>query len=98
MWVWVSHFKVLRQSLYVIGKDLSGELSCTGQALFHTFLISLNEAQEELLHYPGVGVDVGICKVLNFYVKDFYVMGKVLTGELSCPYDRSCWGMACSKI
>ena len=27
MLVWVSHFKVLRQSLYAIGKDLSGELS-----------------------------------------------------------------------
>ena len=24
------------------------------------------------------------------YIKVFYVMGKVLTGELSCPCDRSC--------
>ena len=28
--------------------------------------------------------------MLKFYVKVFYVMGKVLTGKLSCPYDRSC--------
>ena len=24
-------------------------------------------------------------------VKVFYVMGKALSGELSCPCDRSCW-------
>ena len=28
------------------------------------------------------------CK--SFYVKVFYVMGKALSGELSCPCDRSC--------
>ena len=27
---------------------------------------------------------------LAFYVKVFYVMGKALSGELSCPCDRSC--------
>ena len=26
----------------------------------------------------------------SFYVKVFYVMGKALTVELSCPCDRSC--------
>ena len=26
--------------------------------------------------------------MLKFYVKVFYVMGKALTGELSCPCDR----------
>ena len=32
--VWVSHFKVLCQSFfYVMGKALSGELSCTGPGL-----------------------------------------------------------------
>ena len=47
---------------------------------------------------PGVGVDTGgsfgdggsVSKMLKFYVKVFYVMGKVLSGELSCPCDRSC--------
>ena len=43
---------------------------------------------------PGVGVGVGvggsISKMLKFYVKVFYVMGKALSGELSCPCDRSC--------
>ena len=29
--------------------------------------------------------------VLAFYVKVFYVMGKELSGELSCPCDRSCY-------
>ena len=45
---------------------------------------------------PGVGIDVGVggcirvSKMLKFYVKVFYVMGKALSGELSCPCDRSC--------
>ena len=29
--------------------------------------------------------------MLKFYIKVFYVMGKALSGELSCPYDRSCF-------
>ena len=31
-----------------------------------------------------------LTKCLSFYVKVFYVMGKALSGELSCPCDRSC--------
>ena len=37
-----------------------------------------------------VGGGGGVSKMLKFYVKVFYVMGKVLSGELSCPCDRSC--------
>ena len=41
---------------------------------------------------PGVGIGVvgggGVSKKFN--VKVFYVMGKALSGELSCPSDRSC--------
>ena len=44
-----------------------------------SILARLDEVQEELLYYPGVGVNV----------KVFYVMGKALSGELSCPFDRS---------
>ena len=29
--------------------------------------------------------------MLKIYVKVFYVMGKALSGELSCPCDRSCF-------
>ena len=29
--------------------------------------------------------------MLSFYIKVFYVMGKALSGELSCPCDRSCY-------
>ena len=51
-------------------------------------LARLEEVQEELL-YPGVGVGGGgVNKKFNIGV--FYVMGKVLSGELSCPCDRSC--------
>ena len=57
------------------------------------FLARLDGVQEELLYYPGVGIGVsvggsGISKMFN--VKVFYVMGKALSGELSCPCDRSC--------
>ena len=31
-----------------------------------------------------------LAKCLSFYVKVFYVTGKALSGELSCPCDRSC--------
>ena len=58
-------------------------------------LARLDEVQEELLYYPGVGIGVGggvgISKMLKFYVKVFYVIGKALSGELSCPCDRSCF-------
>ena len=33
--------------------------------------------------------------MLKFYVKVFYVMGKALSGELSCPCDRSCLEYEC---
>ena len=32
-----------------------------------------------------------LAKCSSFYAKVFYVMGKALSGELSCPCDRSCW-------
>ena len=63
------------------------------------FLACLDEVQEELLHYPGVGgggsgggggvVGIGVSKKFN--VKVFYVMGKALSGKLSCHCDRSCF-------
>ena len=51
------------------------------------FLARLDKVQEELLYYPRVGV--GVSKKFN--VKVFYVFGKALSGELSCPCDRSCF-------
>ena len=35
---------------------------------------------------PGIGVS----KMLKILRLSFYVMGKALSGELSCPCDRSC--------
>ena len=32
-----------------------------------------------------------LAKCQSFYVEVFYVMGKALSGELSCPCDRSCY-------
>ena len=53
------------------------------------FLARLDEVQEELLYYPGVGFSVGVGG--GVYGKVFYVMGKGLSGELSCLCGRSCW-------
>ena len=39
-----------------------------------------------------------LAKCLSFYVKVFYVMGKALLGELSCPCDRSCYITAVNRI
>ena len=46
--------------------------------------------EKTFLHSKGliVGVGVGVSK--KSHVKVFYVMGKALSGELSCPCDRSC--------
>ena len=38
----------------------------------------------------GIGGSVGVSQLLKFYVTVFYVMGKALSGKLSCPCDRSC--------
>ena len=49
---------------------------------------------------PGVGIGVGVGGGVGvskkFNIKVFYVMGKALAGELSCPYDRSCYDMKLS--
>ena len=52
---------------------------------FFPFLAPMNEVQKE----PVLASVLAKC--YSFYVKVFYVMGKALTGELSCPCDRSCW-------
>ena len=39
---------------------------------------------------PVLAAASALAKCLSFYVKVFYVMGKALSGELSCPCDRSC--------
>ena len=36
---------------------------------------------------------LALAKCLSFNVKVFYVMGKALSGELSCPCERSCYMM-----
>ena len=39
---------------------------------------------------PPTSVAAALAKCQSFYVKVFYVMGKALSGELSCHCDRSC--------
>ena len=56
------------------------------------FLARLDEVQEELLYCPpasALAAALALAKSLT--LKFFYVMGKALSGELSCPCDRSCY-------
>ena len=55
-------------------------------------VMSVAKSRKSCCTTPGVGFGIGIgfSKMLKFYVKVFYVMGKALSGELSCPCDRSC--------
>ena len=67
--------------------------------VFSAFWLAWTKSRKSYYTTPGVGVGVGvgiggsggISKMLKFYVKVFYVMGKVLSGELSSPCDRSCF-------
>ena len=58
-----------------------------------SFLLVWTKSRKSYCTIPGVGVGVGggfgISKKFN--VKVFYVMGKALSGKLSCPCDRSCF-------
>ena len=53
-------------------------------SVIFSFLARLDEVQEELLYYPRRR------RWRGQNVKVFYVMDKALSGELSCPCDRSC--------
>ena len=55
------------------------------------FLARLDKVQEELLYYPRRWRWQRYQNVKVFTLKFFYVMGKALSGELSCPCDRSCF-------
>ena len=47
---------------------------------------------------PGRAIVLASATALAFYVKNFYVMGKALSGELSCPCDRSCFFCKISSV
>ena len=49
------------------------------------FWLAWTKSRKSYCTSPGVGVS----KMLKFYVKVFYVLGKALSGELSCPCYRS---------
>ena len=75
--------------------------------VFCQFLAHLDEVQEELLDYPrlqgwrrvGVGGGGGAAALAkSLMLKIFYVMGKVLSGELSYPCDSSCCQDCFSKL
>ena len=99
---------------YVMGKGLSGELSCPcdrsccntdyldafwqwlsyyDRLLRMPFQLAWTKSRKSCCTTPGISVGgrVGVSKMLKFFVKVFYVMGKALSGELSCPCDRPCF-------
>ena len=47
-------------------------------------------AASALAGASGLAVALALEKCLSSYVKVFNVMGKAMSGELSCPCDRSC--------
>ena len=64
-----------------------------------TFLVAWTKSRKSYCTNPGIGVGVGVGVGVGiggggvskkFNVKVFYVMGKALSGKLSCPCDRSC--------
>ena len=58
------------------------------------FYLAWTKYRKSYYTTPGVGVGVGggggVSKMLKFIRESFYLMGKALSGELSCPCDRSC--------
>ena len=61
-----------------------------GDKMFHyidmmPFQLAWTKFEKSYCTTPGICFDVGVSKLLKFYVKVFYVMGKGLTGKLSCP-------------
>ena len=76
-------FSVMHFSIFKVNEVIWGEAT-----LSFSYLARLEEVQEELLYYPPA---LALAKCLSIYIKVFYVMGKALSGELSCPCDRSCY-------
>ena len=54
------------------------------------FFRSPGRSQGRAIVLPPASVLAAAASASAFYVKVFYVMGKVLSGKLSCPCDRSC--------
>ena len=78
-----------------MGKALSGELSCPcDRSCFDKVMPLFNwpgRSPGRAIVLPSALVSASaLAKCYSFYVKVFYVMGKALSGNLSCPCDRSC--------
>ena len=85
MLIVIDMLSVLLKVQSLISEVLSVFVACDSPV--HSFLARLDEVQEELLYYPRHRRQQNV-KV--FTLKFFYVIGKALSGELSCPCDRSC--------
>ena len=57
---------------------------------FLPFFSSPGQSPGRAVVLPPALAAAALAKCISFYVKVFYVIGKVLSGELSCPCDRSC--------
>ena len=68
-----------------------------GERSIFEALISSHGRRKSYCTTPGVGIGIsgGVSKKFN--VKVFYVMGKALSGELSCPCDSSCFWCCCPR-
>ena len=86
MLIVIDMLSVLLKVQSLISQVFSVFVACDSPV--HSFLARLDEVQEELLYYlyPRRRRQQNV----SFYLKVFYVIGKALSGELSCPCDRSC--------
>ena len=74
----------LRRALQINGNTLRGSNSAYSRCFIFS---SPGRSPGRAIVLPLVSA---LAKCLSFYVKVFYVMGKALSGKLSCPFDRSC--------
>ena len=66
-----------------------GGITCVLQTQFSSFITSNPDVGLVAAFWGGIGC---ISEMLEFYIKLFYVMGKVLSGKLNpvCSQDLSC--------
>ena len=81
VFVGIVHFQGLLNQLYTFRGNSSAIFSLPGQSPGRAIVLPPASV---------LGLASALAKCYGFYIQVFYVMGKALSGELSCPCDRSC--------
>ena len=75
---------------HIFDTDVVDDGTCLGQSVRCNHMIFNLQSWTAIVLPPALAAAAALAKCLSFYLKVFYVMGKALSGELSCPCDRSC--------